>query len=99
MGAGSFEEEKVFVNPVNEEPVGLDVAFAVMVPVTGEAMIPVFLGKGFAGLEEIDDCLDLVEVVAAPGGKAQVALKAVGGPDDEQDLEAHLVAEVPETLV
>lgn len=99
MGAGPFEEEKVFVNAVNQEPVGLDVAFPVMVPVSGEGMIPVFVGKGFAGLQEIDDRLDLVDVFAAPGGEAHVALKPVGGRDDEQELEVHLVAEMPETLV
>ena len=99
MGAGPFEEEKVFVSPVNQEPVGLDVAFPVMVPVSGEVMIPVFVEKGFAGLQEIDDRLDLVDVLAAPGGESQVALKPIAGLDDEQDLEAHLVAEVPKTLV
>ena len=99
MGAGSFEEKKVFVNPVNQEPVGLDMTFPVMLPVSGEAMIPVFVGKKLAGLQEIDDRLDLVEVLAALGGESHVALKAVGGLDGEHDLEAHLVTEMPETLV
>lgn len=65
MGAGSFEEEHVFVHSVYQEPVGLDVTFPVMVPVTGEGMILVGVRKRFAGLQEIDDRLDLAERLAA----------------------------------
>ena len=99
MGAGSFEEEHVFVHSVNQEPVGLDVTFPVMVPVAGKGMIPLCGRKGCAGLQEIDDRLDLAEILAAPGGEAQVALKPGGGRDEKQQLEAHRVAEMTETLV
>ena len=99
MGAGSFEEEHVCVHSVNQEPVGLDVAFPVMVPVTGEGVVPLCGRKGCAGLQEIDDHLDLAEILAAPGGEAQITLKPVGRFDEEQELEAHRVAEMTETLV
>ena len=99
VGAGPFEEEHVCVHSVNQEPVGLDVAFPVMVPVAGEGMVPVGVEKGFTSLQEIDDRLDLAEVLAAPGGEAHVALEPVGGLDEEQELDAHRVAEMTETLV
>jgi len=99
VGAGPFEEEHVFVHSVNHEPVGLDVAFPVMVPVTGKGVVPLCGRKGFTGLQEIDDRLDLAEILAAPGGEAYVALEPVGGLDEEQALDAHRVAEMTETLV
>ena len=70
-----------------------------MVPVTGKGVVPLCGRKGCAGLQEIDDRLDLAEILAAPGGEAQVALKPGGGLDEEHALDAHRVTEMTETLM
>lgn len=46
-----FQEQKILVDPVDQEPVWLDVAFPVIVPVAGKVMVSVFRWKGFAGLQ------------------------------------------------
>lgn len=99
VGAGSFKEQHVIVNSVNQEPVGLNVAFPMVVPVAGQRVVPVGGWKRFAGLEEIDDGLHLVEILAPLCGEAEVALKPSGRLDKEQGLETHILAEMPETFV
>ena len=70
-----------------------------MIMLANLSVVPLCGRKGFTGLQEIDDRLDLVEILAAPGGEAHVALEPVRGLDEEQELDAHRVAEMTKTLV
>ena len=60
-GAGQFKDEDVLVNLVDEQPVGRDVAFAVIRPIAGERMIVVGSRKLFSVAQLIDDRLKLLD--------------------------------------
>ena len=53
-GTGQFEDEDVFVNLVDEKPVGRDVAFAVVHPVADERMV-VVLGRKLLAVGKLGD--------------------------------------------
>ena len=58
-GAGQFENEDVFVDLVDEKPVGCDVAFAVVGPVADERMVAVLWRKLLSVGKLVNDGLKL----------------------------------------
>ena len=54
-GAGQFKDENVLMNLVDEQPVGRNMAFAVIGPVVAERVVAVCGRKGFAIGEFGDD--------------------------------------------
>ena len=61
-GAGQFKDENVFVNLVDEQPVGRNMAFAVIGPIVAERVVAVCRGKGFASREFADDVIKLRDI-------------------------------------
>ena len=61
----TFENEERGLNSVDEKPVWFDMTFTMVVPLTGEPMIPVFGRQWFFGLKMINDGFEFVDIVAA----------------------------------
>ena len=74
-GAGQFEDEEVFVNLVDEEPIGRDVAFAVIRPVADKRMVVVFGRKRLAVGELFDDGMKFLDRQMAPQDQFVVAFE------------------------
>ena len=64
-GAGQFKDENVFVNLVDEQPVGRNMAFAVIGPIVAERVVAVCGRKGFASREFANDVIKLRDVKSA----------------------------------
>ncbi len=98
MCSCTFENEERGLNSVNEKPVWLDMTFTMVVPLTGEPMIPGFGGQWFFGLKMINDGFESVDIVAALFGKLEVFEKTAGSFDEKQELGTRAVSECAKVL-
>ena len=57
--AGQFENEDIFVNLINEKPIGRDVTFTMICPIAGERMVAVDGRQFFAIAQLLNDRLQL----------------------------------------
>jgi hypothetical protein len=57
MGAGSNENQRVPLNPVNQQPVWFDMALSMAGIDAGQWMVPMFRVKRLPGLKLLDDRL------------------------------------------
>ena len=80
-GAGQFKDENVFVNLVDEQPVGRNMAFAVIGPIVAERVVAVCRGKGFAIGEFGDDRMKPFDRHMPPQHQFVVALERRGVSD------------------
>jgi hypothetical protein len=55
VGAGSFEDQVVGVDTVDEQPIWGDVALAVLVPLAAEAVVPVLGWQRLAARQHLND--------------------------------------------
>ena len=81
-GAGQFKDENVLMNLVDEQPVGCDMAFAVIGPVVAEGVVAVCRRKGFAIGEFGDDRMKLFDRHMPPQHQLVVAFERRGVSDD-----------------
>ena len=81
-GTGQFKDENVFVNLVDEQPVGRNMAFAVIGPVIAERVVAVCGRKGFAIGEFCDDRMKSFDRHMPPQHQFVVALERRGVSDD-----------------
>lgn len=80
--ASQFKDENVFVNLVDEKPVGRNMAFAVIGPVVAERVVAVCGRKGFAIGEFGDDRMKPFDRHMSPQHQFVVALERRGVSDD-----------------
>jgi hypothetical protein len=88
-----FENEERGFNSVNEKPVWLDVAFSMVVPLTGECMVLVLGRQWCLGLKNVNDGFEFVEIVAPLFGKLEVFEKTAGSFEEKHDLDARTTSE------
>jgi hypothetical protein len=88
-----FEDEERGFNSVDEKPVWLDVAFSMVVPLTGECMVLVLGRQRCSGLKQVNDGFEFVEIVAPFLGKLEVFEKTAGGFEEKHDLDARTTSE------
>ena len=77
-GAGEFENEHAFLDLVDEQPVGGDVAFAVIRPGTSERVVAVGGRQGFAVGKLGDDGLQLFDRQMTLDGLLVITLEGTG---------------------
>lgn len=75
-GAGQFKDENIFVNLVDEKPVGRNMAFAVIGPVIAERVVVVCRRKGFASREFANDVIKLRDVKSSAYCKLVVSFES-----------------------
>lgn len=75
-GACQFKDENVFVNLVDEKPVGRNMAFAVIGPVIAERVVAVCRRKGFASREFADNVIKLRDVKSSAYCKLVVSFES-----------------------
>ena len=78
MRPHSLEYDPGFLHLVDQQPVGLDVAFAPTNIVADKAVVTVDWVEGLSGQERSGDDLELVEVLAATLGSLDVSLELPG---------------------
>ena len=61
MGAGSFDQQVIIDNSVDQQPVIIDVAFAVSGPFTPQIVVFVFSWKWFSASEKPDHFFCVLE--------------------------------------
>ncbi len=88
-----FEDEEGSFNSVDEEPVWLDVAFSMVIPLTGKSMVLVLGRQWSLGLKQVNDGFEFVEIVAPLFGKLEVFEKTAGGFEEQHDLDARTASE------
>lgn len=98
MRSCTFENEERVLNPVDEEPVWLDMTFPMVVPLADERMVPVLGRQWFFSLKMINDGFEFVDIVAALFGKLEVFEKTAGGFNEKQDLGARAASECAKVL-
>lgn len=74
-GAGQFEDEEVFVDLVDEKPVGCDVALSVVRPVADKRMVAVLGRKRLAVGELFDDGMKFLDGKMSPQDQFVVAFE------------------------
>lgn len=62
---GSFQEQEIFVNSIDQEPVRFDMAFPVLVRMPGKIMISISNRQRLSRLQQIDNSFKLVHIIAA----------------------------------
>ena len=77
-GAGQFKDEDVFLDLVDEQPVGRYMTFAMICPVAHKRMVAIGGGQGFAICQLGDDFLQLGDGKVASLCKLVVALECRG---------------------
>lgn len=98
MRSCTFEKEERGFNPIDEEPVWFDVAFAMVAPFAGEMMVSIPGWQWFLCLKEVDDGFEFVDIVTALFSELEILEKTVGGFDEEQDLGASVGSECSKVL-
>ena len=93
MRACPFENEEGGFNPVDEEPVWLEVAFSMVMPLTSECMVLVLGRQWGLALKQVHDGFEFVEIVAPFFGKLEVFEKTAGGFEEKHDLDARTASE------
>jgi hypothetical protein len=88
-----FEDEERGLNSVDQKPVWLDMAFSMVVPLTGECMILVLGRQWCLGLKKVNDGFEFVDIVASLVGKLEVFEKTAGGFEEKHDLNARAASE------
>jgi hypothetical protein len=88
-----FENEERGFNSVDEKPVWLEMAFSMVVPLTGECMVLVLRRQWCLGLKQVNDGFEFVDIVASLFGKLEVFEKTAGSFEEKHDLHACTASE------
>ena len=83
---GSFQEQNIFVNSIDQEPVRFDMAFPVLVPMPGQMMISMSDGQRLSRLSQIDNSFKFIQINAAFCGSCYVSEETGGRFHGEHDL-------------
>ena len=98
MRSCTLENDELGINSVYEEPVWLDMTFAMVVPYAGERMVSVLERQWYLSLKMVNDGFEFVDIVAALFGKFEVFEKTAGGFDEQQDLYARAASDGAKAL-
>ena len=86
MRACPFENEECGFNSVDEQPVWLDMAFSMVVPLTGECIVLVLGWQWCLDLKKVNDGFEFVDIVAPLFGKLEVFEKPASRFEEKHDL-------------
>ncbi len=98
MRACPFEDEERGLNSVDQKPVWLDVAFSMMIPLTGKSMVLVLGRQWSLGLKQVNDGFEFVDIVPPLFGEFEVFEKTAGGLEEKHDLDACTASECAKVL-
>ena len=98
MRARPFEDEEGSFNSVDEEPVWLDVAFSMVIPLTGKSMVLVLGRQWSLSLKQVNDGFEFVDIVPPLFGEFEVFEKTAGGLEEKHDLDARTASECAKVL-
>jgi len=88
-----FEYEERGFNSVDEKPVWLDMAFSMVVPLTGECMVLVLGRQWCLGLKLVNDGFEFVDIVPPLFGELEVFEKTARGFEEKHDLGARAASD------
>lgn len=98
MRACPFKNEEGGFNPIDEEPVWLNMTFTMVIPPTGKSMVLVLGGQWCLGLQQANDGFEFVDIAASLFGKLEVFDKTAGGFEKKHDLDARAASECAKVL-